>query len=127
MEETTKKICIIEDMSAINRLYITILKKSGYECVNFFDGKSAKEWLKTNTPSCIVLDILLPDMSGTDLLKFIRDLPNGENIPIIAVTGFAHGKDKQQFLDLGFDHYISKPINTNTFVDEVISVIEGKK
>lgn len=123
MSSELKKICIVEDNKSINKLYSTLLKKSGYTVEEFFDGKSAYDWIKENKPLCVVLDILLPDMSGPDLLSLVRELPHGNDIPVIAVTGFAHGKDKDQFLTLGFNYYISKPINTQTFVSQVEEVI----
>lgn len=120
-------ICIIEDNTSIRKLFATLLKKSGYEIVDFGDGESALNWLNDNTPDCLIIDILLPDRNGTELVKIIRNLPNGDKLPLIAVTGFAHSQDKDKFINSGFDHYISKPVDTKSFVKEVESVIVDKK
>lgn len=127
MSQEVKIICIVEDNKSINKLYSTLLKKAGYLPEAFFDGKTAYEWLKNNNAACLVLDMLLPDMNGPDLLNLIRELPNCKNVPAIAVTGFALGKDKEQFLNLGFDFYMPKPINTASFVSQVKEVIANKK
>ncbi len=127
MSSEEKSICIVEDNKSINKLYTTLLNKAGFQVQAFFDGQSAFDWLKKNKTNCVFLDILLPDMSGPDLLNMIRELPHGKDFPVIAVTGFAHGKDKEQFLSLGFDFYISKPINTGTFVSQVSEVINKFK
>ena len=121
-------ICIIEDNKPLRKLFSTLLKKSNYEIVDFPDGKTAVEWISSNNmPVAFILDILLPDQSGMDILNIIRQKPNGVSVPIIAVTGFATANDRQKYLDLGFDHYIPKPINTGTFVEEVKNVINTKK
>lgn len=121
-------ICIIEDNKPIRKLFSTLLKKANFEIVDFPDGKTAVEWISSNNmPVAFILDILLPDQSGMDILNIIRQKPNGVSVPIIAVTGFATANDRQKYLDLGFDHYIPKPINTTTFVEEVKNVINTKK
>lgn len=122
-----KTICIIEDMKPIRKLLITILQKAGFETVDFPDAKSSLEWLQMNIPVCIVMDILLPDINGTELLQQVRKMENGASIPIIAVTGFAQGSDHERYLKSGFDAYFAKPINTATFPDDVKKVIENKK
>ena len=120
-------ICIIEDNKPIRKLFSTLLKKANYETIEFADGQSIIEWLGANNmPTAFILDILLPDQSGTDILNIIRQKPNGVSIPIIAVTGFATTNDRQKYIDLGFDYYISKPINTTTFVEEIKQAIQTK-
>lgn len=120
-------VCVIEDNTPIRRLFCTILKKAGFETMDFADGMSAIEWLKTNSTSGIIMDILLPDLNGTELISMVRDMPNGENVPIIAVTGFAQTNDRERFMELGFDSYIAKPVNTTNFVTEVQNVFANKK
>lgn len=127
MSETNLPICVIEDNTPIRRLFCTILKKAGFETIDFSDGYSAVDALKEQAVSGIIMDILLPDLNGTELISMVRDLPNGEKVPIIAVTGFAQPNDRERFMDLGFDSYIAKPVNTATFVSEVRTVFENKK
>ena len=123
---SAQTICVIEDNTPIRRLFCTILKKAGYETVDFSDGYSAIEWIKENKVSGIIMDILLPDLNGTELISMVRDMPNGEGVPVIAVTGFAQPNDKERFMELGFDSYIAKPVNTATFVGEVKAIFDAK-
>lgn len=116
-------ISIIEDNVPIRKLFKTLLTKGGFKVVDFPDGKSAFEWLKENKVNALIMDILLPDINGTELIKMVRDLPQHENIPIIAITGFATSADRQKFLDIGFSAYIPKPVNVATFVEDVKSII----
>lgn len=111
--------CIVEDNTPIRKLFGTIVKKSGYQIIEYGDGASALAGIKENKPGTIILDILLPDANGTDLIKDIRQIEDMDTVPIIAVTGFAQTQDKETFENLGFDGYISKPINTSSFMEEV--------
>lgn len=124
MENT---ICVIEDNMPIRKLFSTLLSKNGFQVVDFGDGATSLAWLKDNMPNAILCDILLPDMNGSDILNFVRSKSNGTNVPIIAATGFAKINDREKYLEMGFDGYISKPINTATFVQEVKECIEAKK
>ncbi len=121
-----KPICVIEDNKPIRKLFCTLLKKNGFETVDFGDGKSAIDWLKDNNPYGVIVDILLPDLNGGEVLEFIRSKDGGDNIPVIAATGFAQSKDREKFIQQGFDGYISKPINTGSFVSEVKEIFDSK-
>jgi DNA-binding response OmpR family regulator len=124
--DTQNKICIIEDNIPIRKLFSTILKRNGYTIIDFGNGKDALEWFKNNLPMCVLVDILLPDISGTEILKEIRKLKDGEKITVIAATGFAQASDRDKYLEMGFDAYIAKPINTATFASEIKEAMEAK-
>lgn len=120
-------ICVIEDNIPIRKLFTTLLKKAEYEVVDFGNSTDSLAWLKGNNASAIIMDILLPDLNGTELIKIIREMPLHNNVPIIAATGFASTQDQDKLIELGFDYYICKPINTATFTQEIKSVIEKFK
>ncbi len=120
-----KTIMIIEDNMPVRKLFSTLLKRSGFETFDFENAKKSIDWAKENTPVLIIMDILLPDMHGTELIKALKDLPNLKDTKFIAVTGFATGNDRDKFLQAGFDSYISKPVNTATFADEVKNVLNS--
>ncbi len=122
----TEKICVIEDNGPIRKLLCTVLKKSGYDTIDFGDGKSSLEWLKENLPKALIVDILLPDLNGSEILEYIRAIDGGSDVTIIAVTGFAKAGDRDKYLQMGFDSYIPKPINTATFAQQVQDVINEK-
>ncbi|MGE5481011.1 MAG: response regulator [Chloroflexota bacterium] len=120
-------ICVIEDNIPIRKLFTTLLKKAEYEVVDFGNSTDSLAWLKGNNASAIIMDILLPDLNGTELIKIIREMPLHNKVPIIAATGFASTQDQDKLIELGFDYYICKPINTTTFTQEIKSVIEKFK
>ncbi len=120
-------VCVIEDNKPVNKLISTVLSKSGFECVQFFTGREALEWLKDNKPSAVLIDILLPDIHGTQLLELIRAIPYYVKIPIIAVTGLSGNLTKESLLNAGFDYFISKPINIYTFPGEIVKIVKSEK
>ncbi|MFP4368436.1 MAG: response regulator [Bacteroidota bacterium] len=120
---TNEVVCVIEDSVPIRKLFVTILKKSGLETVDFEDGKSSMEWLRNNKCKGVIMDLLLPDTNGSELLKDIRNLPEGRKIKVIAVTGFAKQTDREKYLSMGFDGYITKPVNTAAFPEEVKEIL----
>lgn len=121
-----RPVCVIEDNKPIRKLFCTLLKKSGFETVDFGDGNSAMDWLKDNVPYGVLVDILLPDLNGGEILEFIRSKEEGDKIPVIAATGFAQSNDRDKFIRQGFDGYIPKPINTGSFVSEVKEIFDSK-
>jgi len=114
-----KSIIVVEDNAAIRKLFCTLIKKQGYEVTDFENGESVLKGLPNLKPDLMVLDILLPDINGTDLISKIRAVPHCSNVPVIAVTGFATEQDAAKFKELGFNGYLSKPINTTAFIDEI--------
>ena len=114
-----KNIVVVEDNAAIRKLFCTLIKKHGFEVTDFANGESALKELPNLKPDLMVLDILLPDINGTDLISKIRAIPNCANVPAIAVTGFATDQDAAKFKELGFNGYLAKPINTDSFIGEI--------
>ncbi len=126
MSDQKAPIAVIEDNTPIRKLFATILAKSGFTVIEFADGNSALKSFKENPVSTIIMDILLPDINGTELIKDVRKIDACSDIPIIAVTGFAQSSDREKFIELGFDAYISKPINTGAFVEEIKTIRSNK-
>ncbi len=114
-----KKVCIIEDNTPNRKLFAMLLKKSGYEVVDFENATISLDWLKDNPVDIVLMDILLPDMNGSELLNYVKNMPSQSNVKIVAITGFSSVSDKEKFIAQGFDGYLSKPISTTTFVKDI--------
>lgn len=112
----SKLICLIEDNAAVNKLFTLILKKEGYDVVPFLDGNSFIEWANINTAALIVMDIILPDINGVDLLRKVRQIESYSTVPVVAATGMASEANKQNLIQSGFDNVISKPLDKNDFL-----------
>ena len=114
-----KRILVVEDNE--NNRYLTcfLLKYNSCEVIEATTGKKAIELFKKESPDLILMDIQLPDIDGLEATKRIRKLKSGKDVPIIAITSFAMAGDKEKLLQGGCSGYILKPINPETFMDEI--------
>ncbi len=124
MSDKTRTFCVIEDNDVIRRLFILLIEKDHHKVVSFDDGEAAVAWLEDNQPDIVLCDIMLPGMGGDEILRFVRSLPYGNTVKVIALTAFARHGDKQKYLDMGFDGYISKPVEPQTFLGEVYAIVQ---
>jgi two-component system, cell cycle response regulator DivK len=114
-----KKILIIEDNEQNLYLVKFILEKHGYETLAATDGQKGIELAATSKPDLILLDIQLPMMDGYTVARNLRLNPALIKIPIVAVTSYAMPGDRDKAIGAGCNGYIEKPINPETFMDQV--------
>ena len=112
-------IVVIEDIGSIIKLLTIILRKAGFDVATFDTGEAACEWMRENEPALILCDIMLPGMHGEEVLSFIRALPHGKQLQILAVTALANPGDRERLLRHGFTDHIAKPINPGTFISQI--------
>src|SRR5690242_1188374 len=103
------RIAIVED-NADNRLLLTALLDDRYTLDEYEDGPAALAGCTAAPPALILLDISLPGMDGPEVLRRLRADPALANIPVIALTAHAMTGDRERYLGLGFDDYVTKPI-----------------
>ncbi|HJT17084.1 MAG TPA: diguanylate cyclase [Thermoanaerobaculia bacterium] len=103
------RVAIVDDDAAIRRLVRLLLKRSGYEILEYETGQSARVDLAKCEWDLAILDRRLPDMDGLELCQELRSKPEFKTRYIIMLTGEAEQEDKVQGLDLGADDYITKP------------------
>jgi diguanylate cyclase (GGDEF)-like protein len=108
-KEKPFRVVIVDDDPAIRRLVRLLLKRSGYESVEFGMGEEAREQLGNIEWDLAILDRRLPDMDGVDLCQQLKANPDLRNRYVIMLTGEDDQEDKIQGLDLGADDYITKP------------------
>lgn len=121
----SKKILIVEDNENNLQLFKIILRKLGPEILVAKNGPDAFELIKSRHPDLIMMDIQIPGMSGIDVIKETRKLPDFAETPIIAVTAYAMSGDKEKILAAGADYYLSKPVNTRELPLKVKEILEG--
>lgn len=112
----------VEDDRDISHLINVTLSKQGYKVVSFYDGESFFKALETTTPNIILLDIMLPGISGTEILSKVRSLQKYNDVEIIIISAKSMILDKVQGFELGADDYIDKPFN----ILELISRVNAK-
>ena len=104
-----KKIAVVED-NPDNRLLVQVMLEPNYEVVKYETGFAALEGLPREKPDLVLLDISLPEMDGTEVLRRIREDPALRDLPVIALTAHAMAGDREKYLAAGFDDYVTKPI-----------------
>lgn len=103
------RIAVVED-NPDNRMLVQALLEDRYELSEYETGKEAVEGLPDDMPEVILLDISLPEMDGTEVLEWLRRQDGLKDIPVIALTAHAMAGDREKYLSLGFNEYVTKPI-----------------
>ena len=114
-----QKILIIEDDETILRLIMTTLSQNGYDCVGAKDGKQGADLFENKHYDLILLDLMLPEISGYELLEYFR--PSG--VPIIIISAMGQVTDKIKGLRMGADDYLAKPFQIGELLARVESVL----
>lgn len=114
-----KHILIIEDNEQNRYLILFMLEKAGHTVIQARDGFEGITLAKQDVPALILLDIQLPAMDGYTVAGELKKIPALVDVPIVAVTSYAMVGDRERALAAGCVGYIEKPINPETFVDEV--------
>ena len=114
-----KTVLIVEDSELNMRLFNDLLEAFGYKTVKSRDGRQAIPLAREHKPDLIIMDIQLPEVSGLDLTRWIKDDAAINQIPIMAVTAFAMRQDERLVREAGCEAYMSKPIQMSAFINEV--------
>ena len=110
------KIAVVED-NVDNRLLVQAILEDQYEISEYENGTEVMDGLADDVPDLVLLDISLPGMDGTEVLQWVRSQEQLSSLPVIALTAHAMSGDRERYLEMGFDEYVTKPI-----VDEAILV-----
>ncbi len=113
-------ILIVEDDPILLKMYTEKFTFEGYKVLNAKDGEEALKTSLENDIDIILLDIMLPKMSGTDFLEELRKDPKGKNLPVVALTNLAEEEEKERALRLGAKEYLVKAMQTPEQVVEKI-------
>jgi two-component system cell cycle response regulator DivK len=120
-----KTILIVEDNELNMKLFHDLLEAHGYATLQTPDGLSALEIAREHRPDLILMDIQLPEVSGLEVTKWLKEDEDLRSIPVIAVTAFAMKGDEEKIIEGGCEAYISKPISVNSFLETIDSFISG--
>ena len=105
----SQKVAVVED-NPDNRMLVQALLEDRYEMSEYETGVEAVEGLPDDIPDVILLDISLPEMDGTEVLAWLRDRDDLKDVPVIALTAHAMAGDREKYLSIGFNDYVTKPI-----------------
>jgi two-component system, cell cycle response regulator DivK len=116
---STKTVLIVEDNELNMKLFHDLLEAHGYDTVATGSGVEAFELVRVHRPDLILMDIQLPDVSGLEVTKWIKEDPELHQIPVVAVTAFAMKGDEERIRQGGCEAYLSKPISVAKFMETV--------
>jgi two-component system cell cycle response regulator DivK len=114
-----KKVMIVEDNELNMKLFRDLIEASGYETVRTRDGLQALDLARRHRPDLVLMDIQLPEVSGIEVTKWLKEADDLRHIPVIAVTAFAMKGDEEKIKEGGCEAYISKPISVLSFLQTI--------
>ena len=119
----SKCVMIVEDNELNMKLFNDLLEAQNYQTIQTNNGRDALELARAHRPDLILMDIQLPEVSGLDVTKQLKQDAQLAKIPVIAVTAFAMKGDEERIREGGCEAYISKPISVMHFLETVKSYL----
>ena len=119
MPVTEKTVLIVEDNELNMKLFNDLLDAHGYRTLQTRDGMEALDLAREHRPDLILMDIQLPEVSGLEVAKWLKEDDELRQIPVIAVTAFAMKGDEEKIREGGCEAYLSKPISVVKFLETV--------
>lgn len=118
-----KTVLIVEDNELNMKLFHDLLEANGYQTIQTRSGSEALKLAREHRPDLVLMDIQLPEVSGLEVTKWIKDDEDLRHIPVVAVTAFAMKGDEERIRAGGCEAYISKPISVAKFLETVRSFL----
>jgi len=124
-QRLAKKVLIVEDNELNMKLFNDLLEAHGYFTLQTKDGVEALRMARQHRPDLILMDIQLPEVSGLEVTKWLKEDDDLRWIPVIAVTAFAMKGDEEKIREGGCEAYIAKPISVASFMRTVERFLPG--
>ena len=115
----SKRVLIVEDNELNMKLFNDLLEANGYSTLQTRSGVEAVELTRRHQPDLILMDIQLPEVSGLEVIRWLKDDEALKHIPVIAITAFAMKGDEEKIRQGGCEAYLSKPISVVKFLETV--------
>lgn len=119
-----QRIYCVEDDEDIRELVLYALKSSGFEVEEFSTASAFENTIDVSMPDLILLDIMLPDKDGIEILRELRRKQNTKNIPVILLTAKSTESDKVRGFDMGADDYVTKPFSVLELISRIKAVLK---
>lgn len=116
-------ILIIEDDQSSLELVDYLCRIAGYRTLTAVDGEQGLAIARSQRPDLVLCDLQMPIVDGYAVLKGLKEDPAWRSIPIVAVTAFSMAKDQKRALVAGFDGFMSKPIDPETFLQQIAEFV----
>lgn len=124
---TPAKILVVDDVAKNVKLLVDLLTVKGYSAVSASSGREALAKVEAEQPDLVLLDVVMPEMSGYEVCRKIRENPATEILPVVMVTALDPGEERTKGLDSGADDFLTKPINQAELLARVRSLLRIKE
>lgn len=124
---SSKTIVIVEDEPDTAEMFSEMIRLVGYRVIKLYGGAAAMGFLAREKPDALILDLMMPDVSGLDVLRFVRHEPQLKNIPVIVVSAKSLPSDIQDGLNAGASTYLTKPVAFNDLISAIDNTLGGTK
>ena len=124
MSAKEKTILIVDDELEISEMFSEMLTLHGYQVRSSHHYRNAIESINTSPPDAIILDVMMPEKSGLEVLNFVRAHPDYSDIPIIIVSSKGFPVDIEAYVSAGANHYLKKPVSFPDFTEAVQKALQ---
>lgn len=121
---TKGKVLVVDDERPVVMVIETNLRIAGYEVVSAYNGQQALELLRRERPDCMILDVVMPEMNGWEVLQRVREDRNLAKTQVIMLTALVEDADIARGYELGVDMYLTKPFEPKELIEFVDRVVE---
>jgi len=119
----TQKIVIVEDDSSLAEIYKTRLELLGYTCFIGYNGITALYFIQKEIPDLVLLDLMIPDISGGQVLETMRNSDWGKTIKVLVISNLNESEAQPNLRDLGIEDYVVKANLQNDQIDQMVNGI----
>lgn len=123
-EQMAHSILVVEDNVLMRKLFVRCLEEGGYDVTEAENALDVIEMMRGSLPDLVVMDIVMPGLSGVELIRQIRSDADLRHVKVVAVTNLATPADKRRLADAGFDGHVSKPIKPKEFLVSIAAFFE---
>lgn len=117
-------ILIVEDNPVNRKLFVTVLKQHGFRLLTASDGEEALAVARQELPQLILMDLQLPKVNGYTVTQQLKEVPETAGITVVALTAHAMSEEREHARQVGFDGYITKPIDTRAFPRQIRELLD---
>lgn len=120
-----KKILIVDDNEDIIITYRVVLERMGYGVATAHDGQDCLDQIEAIQPDMVLLDVLLPGLSGTEVCRSIKETAKTKDIPVVAITASMSGETRERMAEVGADGFLLKPVDVSDLNHAVKKFLGG--
>jgi CheY-like chemotaxis protein len=112
-----ERVLVVEDDSDVGKVFKLALQHAGFSVSVMENATSALGHFSQQLPDLVIMDLMLPDMSGVELIRFLRKQPGGDSVPVMVCSGAVGGYQMNQAKEMGVEHFLTKPVSVEDLLN----------